>query len=106
MHRHETKEGCLGVCHVGKTGYVAVVLGTFGDNADLEAIPEGIIAIDGIGIRLVPWDQIRIGSPIGFPATKSFQYLWIAFFARAQVDMRPFKTLSATLGYLIQFAQD
>ena len=55
------REGWLGVRSIGETRYVAVVLGAFGENADLEAIAEWIIAVDGIGVRLVPWDQIWIG---------------------------------------------
>ena len=55
-----------------KTRHVAVVHRPFGDDADLDAIAERIVAVGRIGVRLMPWDQIRIGTPIGFLAIKAF----------------------------------
>src|SRR5919106_6288655 len=51
---------------VGEPGDFAEVHGSLGDNADLNPIAERVVTIGGIGVGLVPGDEIRVWTPVGF----------------------------------------
>ena len=68
-----------------------------GEDADLNAIAERIIAIRGIAIGLVPRDLIWIGPPVSFPTVESFKDLRVTIRVGAKVDVRSFEALSDAL---------
>ena len=86
--------------------YVAVVHRPFGDDTDLDAIAERIVAVGGVGVWFMPRDQIWIGAPVGFFAVKALEHFRVRRFIRAQIDMRSFVTLRAAVGDLVNIAQN
>src|SRR6476620_964927 len=77
-----------------------------GEDADLNAIAERIIAVRGIVIGLVPRDLIWIGPPVSFPTVEAFKDLRVTIRAGAKVDVWSFEALSAALRYLVHSAQN
>ena len=77
-----------------------------GENADLDAITEWVIAVGGVGIWFMPGDLIGLRAPVGFPPVEALKDLRIAVRACAQIDMRSFEALGAALRDLVDFAQD
>ena len=65
----------------------------FADDADLYTIAKRIVTICGILVRLMPGDEVGIGTPIGFFSVEASSYLWIRFFAGAKIDVRAFDWL-------------
>ena len=83
-----------------------MVHGALGKDADLDAIAERIVAVGGVDIRLMPRDEVGIGTPIGFFSVEASSYLWIRFFAGAKIDVRAFEALYAPLCHSIDFAKN
>src|SRR5258708_37946581 len=77
-----------------------------GENADLNAVAERIIAVGGIAIGLMPRDLIWVGTPVSFPTVESFKDLTITIRVGAKVDVRSFEALSDALRYFVHFAQN
>ena len=59
---------------------IAVVHRALGDDADLNAVAERIVAVGGVGIRLMPGDEIGIWAPVGFFAVKAFEHFRVRLF--------------------------
>ena len=91
---------------IGESRHFTEVHRPRGDDAYLNAIAEGIVTIGGVGVGFMPGNQIWIRTPVSFFAVEALQNCRIAFFTRAQVDMRSSKTLRAALGDLSDFAHD
>src|SRR5918999_801665 len=83
-----------------------MVLVSFKPVADLNAIAEGIVAVDGVAALLVPRNLGRIRSPVVFLAVEFFQDRRIDRGVDAKIDMGSLDRSRATLRDLLDAAQN
>src|ERR1043166_4185451 len=78
----------------------------FESMADLNAIAERIVAVNGMAALLVPRNLCRIRSPIEFSPVELFENRRIQLRRNPKIDMRAFDGSRAPLGDLVDFAQN
>src|SRR4051794_14258311 len=73
---------------------------------DLDAVAEGVIAVDGVAASLVPGDLGGVRAPVVLLAVKALEDSRIALGRDAEVDVRALHRPRAALRHLVDTVQD